>query len=318
VFCCTVDHVEVAIVPACLDSLLIGLYVLADEFFIDRRGPGRPRKITDAELVCLAVAQVLLDCPGDRKFLAWARWRLGHLFPYLPKQPGYNKRIRALAPQVARLLNLLIFESTSIHDELWLIDGTPIACGQSRQTSRRSELAGYAAYGYCKSQHRHYWGFKLVLVCAPDGMPIGFELVAANVDERKAAAEILERIPAAGHIILADKGYAGQAFEQLVAGHGARLIRPDRRDEPAARLAGPGAPMDRERLRHAQRPALPRTPRRAHDARPARSSRHPSTRAGRRYTPQPTRRHLGPQPHRLRPLTRSIRNRSSSGPSRNV
>jgi hypothetical protein len=90
---------------------------LADEFFIDRRGPGRPRKITDAELVCLAVAQVLLDCPGDRKFLAWARWRLGHLFPYLPKQPGYNKRIRALAPQVARLLNLLIFESTSIHDE---------------------------------------------------------------------------------------------------------------------------------------------------------------------------------------------------------
>jgi hypothetical protein len=166
VFCCTVDHVDVAIVPACLDSLLIGLYVLADEFFTDRRGPGRPRKITDAELVCLAVAQVLLDC---------------------------------------RLLNLLIFESTSIHDELWLIDGTPIACGQSRQTSRRSELAGYAAYGYCKSQHRHYWGFKLVLVCAPDGMPIGFELVAANVDERKPAAEILERIPAAGHIILADK-----------------------------------------------------------------------------------------------------------------
>jgi len=154
-------------------------------------------------------------------------------FRIRPSQPGYNKRIRALAAAVARLLNLLIFESTSIHDELWLIDGTPIACGQSRQTSRRSELAGYAAYGYCKSQHRHYWGFKLVLVCAPDGMPIGLELVAANVDERKAAAEILKRIPAAGHIILADKGYAGQAFEQLVAGHGARSIRPDRRDEPA-------------------------------------------------------------------------------------
>jgi hypothetical protein len=33
-----------------LPRLLIGLYVLADEFFIDRRGPGRPRKITDAEL----------------------------------------------------------------------------------------------------------------------------------------------------------------------------------------------------------------------------------------------------------------------------
>ncbi len=218
--------------PVCLDTLLIGLYVLADDFLQPRSGPGRPPRITDAELICLAVAQVLLDCPGDRRFLAWAGWRLGHLFPYLPKQPGYNKRLRALAPEIARLLNLIVFESDSIHDRVWLIDGTPLACGQSRETARRSELAGYASYGYCRSQHRHFWGFKLVLVAAPDGMPIGFELVPANVDERQAAKEILERIPAAGHILVADKGYAGRWFEQLVEAHGARLVRPDRKDEP--------------------------------------------------------------------------------------
>jgi hypothetical protein len=109
--------VEVAIVPAYLDSLLIGLYVLGDEFFIDGAVlAARGRSLTPS-WVCLAVAQVLLDCPRDRKFLAWARWRLGHLFPYLPKQPGCTKRIRALGPRVARLLNLLIFEPTSIHDE---------------------------------------------------------------------------------------------------------------------------------------------------------------------------------------------------------
>jgi hypothetical protein len=62
------------------------------------------------------------------------------LFPYLPKQPGYNKRLRALAPQAVRLLNLLILESSSIHDQLWLIDGTPVPCGASRETARRSEL----------------------------------------------------------------------------------------------------------------------------------------------------------------------------------
>jgi len=218
-------------VPVCLDTLLIGLYVLADDFLQPRKGPGRPPRISDSELICLAVAQVLLDCPGDRKFLAWARVRLGHLFPYLPKQPGYNKRLRALAPQIARLLNLIVFESDSICDQVWLIDGTPVPCGQSRETARRSELAGYAAYGYCRSQHRYYWGFKLVLVCAPDGMPIGFELVPANVDERQAAKEILERIPAAGHVIVGDKGFAGEWFEELVEAHGARLIRPDRKGE---------------------------------------------------------------------------------------
>ena len=218
--------------PVCLDTLLIGLYVLADDLLQARTGPGRPPRLTDAELICLAVAQVLLDCPGDRRFLAWAGYRLGHLFPYLPKQPGYNKRLRALAPQIVGLLNVIVFESSSICDELWLIDGTPVPCGASRETARRSELAGYASYGYCRSQHRHFWGFKLVLIAAPDGMPIGFELVPANVDERRAAAEILERVPAAGHVILGDKGYAGREFEALVAAHGARLIRPDRKDEP--------------------------------------------------------------------------------------
>jgi len=219
-------------VPVCLDTLLIGLYVLADDLLQPRSGPGRPARITDAELICLAVAQVLLDCPGERRFLAWARYRLGHLFPYLPQQSGYNKRLRALAPEIVQLLNVIVFESSSICDELWLIDGTPVPCGASRETARRSELAGYASYGYCRSQHRHYWGFKLVLIAAPDGMPIGFELVPANVDERRAAAEILERVPAAGHVILGDKGYAGADFEMLVKRHGARLMRPDRKGEP--------------------------------------------------------------------------------------
>src|SRR5919204_4028298 len=54
---------------------------------------GHPPRITDAELIALAVAQMFLGMPNDRKFLALARWRLGHLFPYLPKQPGYNKRL---------------------------------------------------------------------------------------------------------------------------------------------------------------------------------------------------------------------------------
>jgi hypothetical protein len=218
--------------PACLDTLLIGLYVLADDLLQPRSGPGRRPRITDAELVCLAVAQVLLDLPGDRRFLAFARWRLGHLFPYLPQQSGYNKRVRALAPQIVRLLNVIVFESPSSCDRLWLLDGTPVPCGASRETARRSELAGYAAYGYCRSQHRFFWGFRLLLVCAPDGMPIGFDLVAANVPERQAAAEILERLPLAGRTVIADKGFAGQEFEQLVTDLGGRLLRPDRKDEP--------------------------------------------------------------------------------------
>lgn len=216
-----------------LDTLLIALYVLADDLLPGRSGPGRRPKITNAELICLAVAQVVLDCPSERRFLRFARSRLGHLFPYLPKQPGYNKRVRALAPQIARVLAVVARSSPSWCDTLRLLDSTPVPCAASRQTVRRSDFAGRATYGYCRSHSRYFWGFRLMLLCAPDGMPIAFDLFPANLPERDAAAEILQRVELDGHTIIADKGFAGAEFEQLVSDLGGRLLRPDRKDEPA-------------------------------------------------------------------------------------
>jgi Transposase DDE domain len=218
-------------VRADLDALVTALYVWLDDLLPGRSGRGAPPKLTDAELIALAVAQVFLDCPNDRRFLAFARWRLGHLFPYLPKQPGYNKRVRAAAPQILAAINAIAFDSEAFCDRLLLLDSTPVPCGQSRETARRSALAGHAGYGYCRSHSRFFWGFRLFLLCSPDGMPIGFELAAANVPERRAAAEILERVSVEGRIVLADKGFAGREFEQLVADLGGRLVRPDRKDE---------------------------------------------------------------------------------------
>jgi Transposase DDE domain len=219
-------------VLANLDALLTALYVRVDDLLPRRGGPGHPPRITDAELIALAVAQMFLGIPNDRKFLALAGWRLGHLFPYLPKQPGYNKRLRALGPTIAGVITQLAAASPSFCDNLRLLDSTPVPCGQSRETARRSELAGHAAYGWCKSHSRYFWGFRLYLLCAADGMPIAFELAPANITERVVAAEMLARVDLHGYTVMADKGFAGDEFEQLMAALGARFLRPDRRDEP--------------------------------------------------------------------------------------
>jgi hypothetical protein len=223
-------------VHADLDSLLTALYVLVDDLLPARRGAGRRPKITDAELVTLAVAQIFLDCHSERRFLRLARQRLGHLFPYIPKQPGYNKRIRALAPRICLVINQLARISPSFNDRLRLLDSTPVGCGASRQTVKRSELAGWAAYGYCASHSRFFWGLRLYLLCAPDGMPVYFALAPANEGEREVAACMLERarkegMLRGGEIILTDKGFAGVEFEEIVACLDAKLIRPDRKDE---------------------------------------------------------------------------------------
>jgi hypothetical protein len=218
-------------VHADLDDLLTALYVRVDDLLPPRKGAGRRPRITDAELIALAVAQMFLGIPNDRQFLALARWRLSHLFPYLPKQPGYNKRLRALAPTIARVITQLAVSSPSFCDSLRLLDSTPVPCGQSRETARRSELAGSAGYGWCKSHSRYFWGYRLYLLCAADGMPICFELAPANIPERRVAAEMLTRIDLEGYTVLADKGFAGEEFEQLMASLGARFLRPDRKDE---------------------------------------------------------------------------------------
>lgn len=215
-----------------LDALLISLYVLIDDLLPTRRRFGRPVRISDNELICLAIAQVLLDCPNERRFLRLARERLGHLFPYIPGQSGFNKRLRQLTPQLLEAITLLARLSPSFCDQLKLLDSTPVPCAASRETVRRSALAGIGGYGYCRSHSRWFWGFRLYLLCSPDGLPVGFDLAPANAPERAVAAELLERVLTGGEIVIADKGFAGAEFEQHVASLGGRLLRPDRKDEP--------------------------------------------------------------------------------------
>lgn len=217
--------------PPDLDTLLTALYVFVDDLLPKRGGPGRRGRISAAELVTLAVAQILLDCPSERRFLRFARRRLGHLFPYIPGQSGYNKRLRRLADEVCLVLSALARSSPSCWERLRLLDSTPVPCGQSRETVKRSELAGYAAYGYCAAHSRYFWGFRLYLLCAPDGMPIAFCLAPANEPEREVAELLLERGLKGGELVVGDKGLAGHEFEQLVASFGATFVRPDRADE---------------------------------------------------------------------------------------
>jgi hypothetical protein len=222
-----------------LDTLLTALYVLIDDHIIESgpRRPGGPKKLSDAELVCLAVAQVLLGARSEHHWLRMCYGRLGHLFPYLPKQPGYHKRLKAAAPLICKTTRYLAALCPSFTDGLRLLDATPVPCGTSRQTVRRSELAGWANYGYCAAHSRWYWGLKLYLLTTPEGMPVAWCLADPKIGEREAAAELLAHARDLGAlrdqmIVLADKGLAGREMERYAADQvKVLLVRPDRKDE---------------------------------------------------------------------------------------
>jgi hypothetical protein len=222
-------------VRADLDTLVVALYVTIDELLGHRTGPGRPPKLSDAELICLAVAQVLLGYDSERRWLRFASRRLGHLFPYLPTPSAYNRRLRRAAPLVCLAIQDLAAHTPSWGDQLRLVDSTPVPCAASRQTVRRSALWPHAGYGYCKSHHRFFWGFRLYVLAGPDGLPVAWCLATPKLGEREVVATLLDHERhrlRPGLVVLADKGLAGRDFEQLVVGYGARLLRPDRADEP--------------------------------------------------------------------------------------
>lgn len=218
-----------------LDLLCISVYCTADDLLPTRPGNAR-RKLTDAEIVTLCVAQVLIGIPSDRRFLRAARRQLGHLFPVLPSQDAFHKRRRRLTDTIEWLSGVFAAASPGASDDLVLLDSTPVECGRSVDTTRRSDLAEVCGYGYCKSHSRWFWGMRLHLVCALDGTPRAATLVAADRPEREVALPLLARVLRGGETIVCDKGYAGREFEQAVRKLGAVIVRPARKDEPDSPL----------------------------------------------------------------------------------
>jgi hypothetical protein len=233
-----------------LDALATALYVRVDDLLLDRPElvPPRPRiglhpKLSDAELVTLSVLQVLLGFEDEARWVRYAKAHFRHLFPYVPGQSGYNKRLRKAASMLRSVMRILATDIDAWADDTWLIDSTPVECGRSRPTAQRSNLAGWAGYGYCASHSRYFWGLRLHLVTTPAGLPVAFALANPKTDERDVALDIFEAEPEllagrAGQTLVADKGYASAEFERRLAEHGIDLVRPAMKRErrrPGAR-----------------------------------------------------------------------------------
>ena len=123
---------------------MIALYVKIDDDAVGTaRLPGRPPKLSRSELLCLAVMQAMLGYHSEARWLRYVDRHLRHLFPSMPGQSGYNKRLRAALPQIKRMIRVLAMNTGFWHETVWLTDSTPVPCGMSRPTALRSEVAGW-------------------------------------------------------------------------------------------------------------------------------------------------------------------------------
>src|SRR5712672_1623324 len=206
-----------------------------------RPAAGTPLTLSDAELLTMTVMSALLGFTSERRWLRYADKELAGMFPRTIGQSGWNKRVRKAFFLFIRVIRMLAMDTSLWSDDVWVVDSTPVQCGCSRETVRRSDAAGWAEYGYCASHSRYFWGLRLHLVCTVHGLPVLFALAGAKADEREILLGMLENDAVLvnarpGQVLIGDKNYFGRDFEHDLTEREITLLRPVRKGE--AKRAG--------------------------------------------------------------------------------
>jgi hypothetical protein len=223
-----------------LDLLLTAVFCTADDLLPEGKENAR-RRLTDAEVVTLCVAQSIMGVTSDERFVRTAARRLRHLFPGLTRRSGFHKRRDRLTDVIEELIAVFASRSPGYHDDLLLADSTPVECARSRETVKRGgssslgdAISDAADYGYCASHSRWFWGFRLHTLMAPDGTPRAMALTSPKEGEREVCLRLLGRVNRTGPLtVLGDKATPAPTSRPTPPGWAPRWSGPVARTSPA-------------------------------------------------------------------------------------
>ena len=202
-----------------LDSFLVSLYVLVDDWWQERhpssarkKKPGRPPLLTAPEVITLAILAQWPRFRSERDFWRFASAHLRAYFPNLCTQSQFNRRVRALELELRVLQRTFAGEIADPSAVYRVLDTTLVPAIVRVRASRKGLFCGQATFGRSASKTEWIYGFKVALVVDPEGVITAFGLAPAASDERPIGeALIAEDLHEA---YLADKGFTGVQWER--------------------------------------------------------------------------------------------------------
>jgi len=200
-----------------LDSFLVSLYVSVDDWWQanyppNPRRPGRPALLSESEVLTLAILAQWPRFRSERDFWRFAWAHLGGYFPRLCTQSQFNRRARALEPEM-RALQKAFAEDLSEPSAVYrVLDTTLVPAIVRVRACRKGLFAGQASFGRSASKTEWVYGFKVALVVSPEGVVSAFGLAPAASDERPIGETLMASDRHEAY--LADKGFAGVEWER--------------------------------------------------------------------------------------------------------
>ncbi len=227
-------HTQHTLAPASLEEAITVLFCLVDDAYVSLNPRGDNyrslKKLSDSEVLTLALFQQLRGVESERSFLRDAERFFSHLFPgVLGLAPSsFHRRVRKLRcflePWRREVVAELVGEpETLIVDSTLLSVLHPRQVGQSAGWGRPSTGAAWMRWGSFS-----VYGVKLHLLCATNRVPVSYELTAANVAEVKLIGELLDEANLSEETVarrlFADLAYRGEQLEEELAEAGVLLV----------------------------------------------------------------------------------------------
>jgi hypothetical protein len=216
-----------------ISDILTIIFVLVDDWYqgegvkLLRGKPGKKPEFTDSEVITLMLAQDYIPYPSETQYVQFIRANHLDLFPKLVDQSQFNRRVRALRLLVEQLRRYWIIQKGWNRQTCYLMDTKPVPVLSYKRNKKHSDFLGKAGYGVCISRNLKYFGFKLVAISTMRGVPVLYDLVPANSDERLAAEAILDQL--SGCDLFTDKGFIGLEWQTQIFDQTNNLIWTPRR-----------------------------------------------------------------------------------------
>jgi hypothetical protein len=183
---------------------------------------GSLKRLSDSEVIALALLQQLRGVESERSFLRDAQRFFSHLFPGVAglHPSSFNRRVRKLRsflePLRREILPQLVDEpETLIVDSTLLEVLHPRQVGQSAGWGSPSAGAAWVRWGSFA-----VYGVKLHLLCATNRVPLSYELTPASVADICLTAELIAEVALGEGVarkLLGDLAYSSEDLREALA-----------------------------------------------------------------------------------------------------
>jgi len=212
------------------EEAIITLFCLVDDAYAHLNPRGLRyetiKKLSDSEVIALALFQQLRGIESERSFLRDAERFFSHLFPgVIGLHPSsFHRRVRKLRRFLEPLRREILPELVG-QPETLIVDSTLLEVLHPRQVA---QSAGFDGAAWVRWGSFSVYGMKLHLLCATNRVPLSYELTAANVAEMRLTEELLEEARLGdddrARRLLGDLAYRSEALKETLAESGVLLV----------------------------------------------------------------------------------------------